>query len=140
MIPCEVFPSRTATTEQLKALGNALQKFFELSAPFQGATFGDRESDAVSDLLAGELPSPCALRQHWVGRTRSAQVIRNRDDLSPVEAASYIGEVVDKARTVAFIINCEDDEWLARIRACLADVIDESLVTNVLISGHPWQE
>jgi hypothetical protein len=139
MIPCEVFPSRTATSAQLQALGHALTDFFALAEPLPAATFGDREMEAVNDLLQGELPSPCALRQHWVGRTRGANIIPNYDDLSPVERAGYIGEVVEKARTVAFVINYENEDWLAHIRARLAEVIDEDLVANVLISGHSWQ-
>ena len=80
------------------------------------------------------------LRQHWVGRTRGANIVPNYNELSPVERASYIGEVVDKVRTVAFVINYENDEWLAHIRARLAEVVDDNLVTNVLIGGHSWQE
>lgn len=119
MIPCEVFPSRTASSAQLQALGAALQAFFALPAPLAGATFGDRETEAVDDLLDGELPSPVAIRGRMVGRIRNAAIIPDDEELSDVERASYIGEVVNKARTVAFVINYQNDDWLAQIRARL---------------------
>src|SRR5208337_3159254 len=114
--------------------------FFALPAPLPGATFGDRENEAVADLLAGELPSPSALRQHSVARTRPTAIIPDDEELNDLEKATYIGEVVEKARTVAFVIYYPNHQWLAHLRARLQEVINEDLVTNVLISGHSWWE
>jgi hypothetical protein len=127
MIPCEVFPNRAATTEQLLELGTRLQTFFA-GVPFAGATFGDREDDAVGDLLGGELPSPVALRSKMVGRLWNEAMVAKKLALSEVR----------KARTVAFNIEYLNDDGWKRTRERLREVVPKETVTNVLISGQSW--
>ena len=127
MIPCEVIPNRAATTEQLQNLGARLQTFFA-GVPFAGATFGDREDDAVDDLLGGELPSPVALRSKMVGRLWSMVMVDKNVALSEVR----------KARTVAFNIEYRNDDGWKRTRERLREVVPKEAVTNVLISRQSW--
>ncbi len=130
MICCEIFPKRSATTDQLLELGCRLRIFFSAGTPFPGAAFGDYESDAVDDLVAGELPSPVAIRSRMVGR------IWNEDIFGKAIAISE----VRKARSVAFNIEYTHADGFERTRGRLRQIIPHDLVTDVVISGHSWSE
>ena len=78
------------------------------------------------------------MRRRWAGRTRGAAIIPDADGLSEVGRVAYVGEVIDKARTVAFEIHYDNEAWLAQVSARLRQVVNADLVTNVLISGNPW--
>src|SRR4029077_18078267 len=58
----EVFPRPSATSEELKALGNAIPVWFAAFLRERPGADGWLDEDAVADLLHGELPQPLAAR------------------------------------------------------------------------------
>jgi hypothetical protein len=138
MIPCEVFPKRNATLEQLKRLGEILSDYVHES-PFDGADITRWEQDAIDDLLVGGLPQPALIRASCLERNRSTGILPEDGELSTAEKATFNTEIVQKGRTVAFCVVAETDDYFGPLAESLKAAIPTELVTNVTINGESWR-
>lgn len=57
---CEIVPNRQASTDELQALGRALVEWKQRILPARGLS-GHLVSEALNDLLSGELPTPTGI-------------------------------------------------------------------------------
>jgi len=121
----------------LKELGEILSGYVHKS-PFDGADITQWEQDAIDDLLVGGLPQPALIRASCLGRIRSAAILPEDEGLSEAERATFVSEVVQKGRTVAFIVEAETDDYFGPLAESLKAAIPSELVTNVTINGKSW--
>lgn len=86
IVNCRIVPRHDAATDQLKALGMALENWFDrFLAGLAGQDFeGWIDRDGLKDLIAGELPQPFLLR-----------ILPGQPSMKPKE----IGDALEDARS-----------------------------------------
>jgi hypothetical protein len=133
-LECEIIPRQDGTSADLKALGQALDKWVEGHAVPSVTTVY-----ALEDLRAGELPRPLLTafegyldahreRHQQPALTGAERVDRHRQLLHK------LGELAHR-RTV--FVRVQDAESALR---SLRESLPAGLVEDVLIDGHSWEE
>jgi hypothetical protein len=152
---CTLTPRTDATAEQLKQLGEALSRWWELR--WAGANRAGQwiDESALNDLHAGELPQPFALRLLTeVNRALPAQRARGRLDRENRVTPRELDDVLRRARetypqldrllpptnsrAVQFYLGPQSPEDLARFMDSLRRALPVTLVESVVLHGQSW--
>jgi hypothetical protein len=152
---CTLTPRPDGTAEQLKQLGEALSRWWEVRWAGTGRPGQWIDESALSDLRAGELPQPFALRLLTeVNRALPAQRTRGQTDRENRVTPRELDEVLRRARetypqldrllpptnsrAVQFYLGPQSPEDLACFLDGLRRAVPVTLVESVVLHGQSW--
>jgi hypothetical protein len=133
-LECEVIPRRDATTQELKALASALDRWISESAqPFLTTAY------AVADLHGGELPQPLSVA--FESYLDDQLVRRGRDPPSGQERSRRHQEIVQRLGPIAasrtVLVHVRDAKQAI---ASLRKTVPPELVEDILIDRRSWND